>query len=274
MKSDKLKIIYFLLFFIIIYSSCQHHHGSEKKEISNKKKEISNNITVPAWFIEKPQISDLNLVYAYCSQYFNKKTEKKMLLSNAAENIKKSKNVAIKIIQKGKHQTDKYLSNTQIQESKVRIDEKELENKYTIIHQYPIGSGILALAAETKQLKNKNINVKKQMKKLNNTVPPKWVKKLPFQNGFVFGVGSAQDHSSPEKAWKVAEKNARANIALQLHTNLLYEKNEVQTSMWEWLAINHQICSSMILTNAEIIKHGYCESTRTYYALARMKIIH
>jgi len=266
MKIDKIIILIFFIFLIILFYSCQPSNNNIEKNKAPKKNKV------PQWFLEKPQMSGVNLVYAYCSQYFNKDTEKKMLLLSAAENIIKSKNIALKIIQKGSLQSGKYLGNTQIEESKDEIDEGTLENKYTIIHQFPIGSGILALAAETEQLKNKNLRlIKNMVKRLDCYSLPEWVKNPPYKKGFIFGVGSAQDYSSPEKGWKEAEKNARANIALQRQSIIEYDEKGIQSSMWEWLYTNHHICSSIILRNVSIIKHGYCEISRTFYALAMME---
>jgi len=228
-------------------------------------------ITVPEWFIETPHINGINLVYAYSSKYLNKKTEKKKLLISAAKQIAKTRKVNLTIVQKGKLQTGKYLRHTEISESEALINENNLEEKYTIIHKYPIGSGILALAAETAHIKNIDISrINEMLRKVNVNSPPQWVSSPPTQQGFIFGVGCAQNHSSPEKAWKAAEKNARAAIALQLNSSVIYKNKGIQKSMWEWIVTNHQICSSMMLTDVSIIKHGFCKTNRTYYALARM----
>ncbi|MBF0450628.1 MAG: hypothetical protein HQK75_08000 [Candidatus Magnetomorum sp.] len=282
MNVSKLRFIFFIFFFIANHSSCLPPSTScQSPSIpsSQQKRDHSNDsclkkvYKIPEWFIEKPQIPEVNLVYAYCSQYFNKVTEKKKILLSAAENIAKSKNVSLSILQKGTLQTGKYISKTEILESDVFIDKETLEDNYTIINQFPIGTGILALVAETAQLRNvKLYPIKNALKTLEVCSPPKWVTVLPSQKGFIFGVGSAQDHSSPEKAWKAAEKDARANIALQQNAALQYKNNAFQTSMLEWLTTHHQISASMMLTNVSIIKHGFCQPYRTYYALARMKV--
>jgi len=262
----------FIFLFFTFNSSCQTSPTDCNKFNDEKYKNEYNTISIPSWFTEKPQIHGINLVYAYCSQYLNKDTEKKMLLLNAAEQAAKSRQVNIKILLKGKQQTGKYLGHTEIYESKPLIDEHELENNYTIIYKYSIGSGVIALAAETNNLESEHLlGIKNTMGEMNVSSPPKWISNPPNQKGFIYGVGSAQDHSSPEKAWNVAEKNARANIALQLNANLFYESKGIQRSMWEWVVIHHQICSSMMLIDVSIIKHGYCKTNRTYYALARMK---
>ncbi|KPA12924.1 hypothetical protein MHK_006902 [Candidatus Magnetomorum sp. HK-1] len=261
----------FILFLIISNISCI---TTAPGNTPLHQREIENKYKVPVWFIQKPQISGVNLVYAYAPQYLNKATEKKKLLYSAAESIAKYKKVRLNILQEGRLQTGKYLSNTQELESDVTINEETLEEKYSIICQYPIGSGIIALAAETAQLKTANLRIINKLKKLKIDSPPKWVVNPPFEKGFVYAVGSAQDHSSPEKAWKVAEKNARANLALQISSTMQFKNNDIQTSMWEWLVTHHQISSSMVLKNVSIIKHGYHEPSRTYYALARMPTKH
>jgi len=267
------KLIPIILFFIASIISCQ---TTSKQKVLHQNKFHNINtrfqLTLPSWFIEKPQIPELNLVYAYCSQYRNETTEKYKLLLSAAKHIAKYKKVNLTILQNGKLRTGKYIGYTDILESDTAVNKNNLEKNITIIYQYSIGTGILAIAAETAQLKRAHLSlIKNTLCQIDVSSPPKWVNSLPKQTGFIFAVGFAQDHSSPEKAWKVAEKNARANLALQLNATLKDETIGIQRSMWEWMETNHQICSSMILTNVSIIKHGYCETNRTYYALARMK---
>jgi len=261
--------------FLILIISCKHIPGAYepiRQPDRDHNQMAPHTLNLPAWFVEKPQLSGVDLVYAYCSKYYYKDTEKNKLLFSAAKQVEKSKKVRIDILQISESTTGKYLGYTDIQELDVVVDENNLENHFTIIYKHPIGRGILALAAETVQVKNANIlSINDTLYNVNVSSQPEWVTTPPSKEGYIFGVGCAQDHSSPEKAWEEAEKNARANIALQISANLYSNINEENGNWSEGAEINQLTCSTVELTNVSIIKHGYCNPRRTYYALARMK---
>ena len=246
------------------YNDIQNSNGSQRNEF----------LKLPAWFVEKPDIEGINLAYAYSSQYWNNDTEKTKLLLSAAENIAKSKRIKMTVTQTGTLQTGKFVGKTDIVESEIKKVEENLENLYTIIDQFHLEKCILALAVETSQLQSFNSKtINTGFVQLNIQSPPDWVMMPPVRKGFVFGIGVAQDHSSPEKAWIVAEKNARADIAFQNNLRMIDVNEDYQRSMWEWLVRHHKTMSTVLLRNVAIIRHGYCKTDRTYYALARMRVI-
>jgi hypothetical protein len=277
MKKFQILFIYVLLFLLNFFISCKLDNPNTNKlsshfvPIKNYHKQ-NEFLELPKWFVEKPEISDVNFCYAYGAIYYDKKNEKQNLLVSAAVNIEKSKKIEITVIQSAHHQTGKLLAKTKIKESDVEIDESRIEQDYTIVKQFKLKKGILALVAENSQF----VNIRSELFSSKIVIidiqnPPEWVHTPPDEKGYIFGVGIAQDHSSPQNAWLEAEKNARADIAKQVNMKILNQGSDSQKQMWEWMKYNHQAISSVLLENVFIIKHGYCKTDRTYYALARMK---
>ena len=277
MKLFQTLLIHFLIISISVFISCKTVNNiPDKKQPSNlvpKAYKSKKFLKLPKWFIEKPEISGINLCYAYGTTYYNKKEEKKYLLLSAAENIEKSKKLHITVIQSASHQTGKFIGQTDIKESDIEINEDCIEKDYAIVTQFKLEKGILALATERSQFMNirRSGLISSTIIKMDIQKPPEWVNTPPDKKGYIFGVGIAQDHSTPQKAWLAAETNARADIAKQYNMKILNHGSDYQRQMWEWLRYNHQAMSSVLLKNVSIIKHGYCKTDRTYYALARMK---
>jgi len=229
-------------------------------------------IEIPTWFIQKPKISGLDLSYAYCSQYNDKERELNELLMSAAKNFKIANQTRMIIMQEGLIHADRTIGGTQVTECEVSFDKNNLSDNYKIISQFPVGKGILAIAAKTSQLKMGFIpKFTNRLKVLDNYSPPKWAITPPSKKGYVYGLGLAPDYSSPEKAWSVAEQNARADIVFQKIVNILDYEGFNQATDFSLQENKGKAWASCILKNVSIIKHGYCKREKTYYALARMK---
>ena len=263
-------------FSICLHFSCTPLQTPPKlsNHYSNKKKVHTEYARIPAWFIQKPEIPGVNLSFAYSSRYLEKEIELQQLLISAAKNIQIANETQIIVLQTGSLQADTFTGGTQIIECDVSLDMNSISNNYTIIEQYPIGNGILAIAAETSQLsKGHPLKINTLLKKVNILSPPKWAIKPPTRKGFIYGVGLAPSYSSPEKAWGVAEQNARADIVLQVIVKIRNKSKSFESTDFGYHEENIKAWSNFKLKNVSIIKHGYCKPDRTYYALARMKEI-
>ena len=239
-----------------------------------QRKKIKETIKIPSWFIQKPEISGLNLSYAYSSSFNDKEKELTELLKNAARNIQISKKTRMIILQTAVIQSQGTTGCNRVIECDVSIDMKSLTDNYTILNKYPIGKGILAIAAETSQLKKYSaFKINNILKVVDISSPPKWAIEPPKRKGYFFGIGLAPAYSSPEKAWMIAEQNARADIALQLKIKIRVDTNTNQASDFGYQEEHEKAWASYSLKNVSIIKHGYCKPEKTFYALARMKKI-
>jgi hypothetical protein len=287
MKFVQILLLLILIIILNIHTSCDlpaFKNGKTKqffldtiikKQKSYKTpKKNDTYFKLPAWFVDKPEIRGINLSYAYSAIYYNKKTEMHNLLENAAENINKSKSVQITVLNCSTQQTGKFIVQTEVEESDAKIDVSNLEKNYTILNRFELEKGILALAVETSHLKEIPTGfIPTHIVKLDIQHPPEWAITPPVKKGYYFGIGTAQDHSSPQKAWMIAERNARADIARQYNLLVLHTRDDYQREMWEWMAYNDQTISRVSLKNVSIIKHSYYQKDSTYYALARVKEI-
>jgi hypothetical protein len=266
-----------VFYFLCLQISCapQNTPRPVKPGITQKHHRNKVNKTflkIPSWYIEKPEISGVNLSYAYSARYMNEETEMKTLLISAARNIQIAKETRMIVMHSGNTYSDTFTGGTKVVECDVDIDEDILADKYSIIKQFPIENGILAIAAEKCQLKKiKSHRISNILKKLDITSPPKWAIKPPAKKGFVYGVGLSPSYSSPEMAWDVAEQNARADIVLQKIVKIKNDFSSNKQSYFDYTEDQSKLWSSIVLKNVSIIKHGYCKKDKTYYALARMK---
>ena len=267
-------------FLICLHFSCTPLHtpttsnnDSNKEKVEIGKSSLDTEYSrLPAWFIQKPEIPGVNLSYAYSSIYLEKENELQQLLISAAKNIQIANETQLIVLQTDSRQADTFTGGTQVIECDVSLDMNSISDNYSIIEQYPIGNGILAIAAKTSQLKKiYPLKINTLLKTLDIFSPPKWAIKPPTKKGFVYGVGLAPSYSSPEKAWDVAEQNARADIVLQVIVKIRNKSRSFESPDFGSHQENIKAWSNFKLKNVSIIKHGYCEPDRTYYALARMK---
>jgi len=286
MKFYQLLLILILILILNVHTSCNlpalknvntkdFFFGNKIKQQSHKTpKKNDTYFKLPAWFVDKPEINDINLAYAYSAIYYNKSIEKQKLLESAAKNITKSKKVLVTVCKNSTQQTGKFIAQTEVDESDVTIDVSNLEKDYSIINRFELEKGVLALAVESSQLRKIPPGlIRTNTVNLNIQKPPEWASTPPVKKGYFFGIGTAQDHSSPQKAWMVAEKNARADIAKQYNIYVLHSRDDYQRDMWEWMTYNDQTIACVCLKNVSIIKHSFYQKDNTYYALARVKDI-
>jgi hypothetical protein len=238
----------------------------------NDNSDYQPRLRLPEWFINKPQIDGIKLAFAYSPNYLNKKKEKENLLLSAARNFKIQSKTHIIVLQNSQKYSGYYSGGEYVNELDPEVNTNGLADKYSIISKYKDTNWILAIVAETQQVKQyPSIRMSTRLNYIYNSSPPKWAKNPPVQKGFLFGVGLALSYCSPEEAWIVAEQNARADIALQKTITIYSRISHTLQSFIGTAEVERKAVSKVILNNVFIIKHGYCDANGTYYALARMK---
>ena len=257
----------FIIFLVINSISCI----TSINPIYRNDDRFESGITIPEWFIHKPQMKGIKLVYAYSANYLDRKKEQETLLLSAAKNFELQKQTHIVVLQNVKKYSGFYSGGEYVRELEPELNTNNLTDKYSIISRYKDTKWILAIVAEKEHLKqNPTIKTNQRLKNLYHTSPPKWAKRPPVQRGFIYGVGLATGYCSPEGAWIVAEQNARADIALQRTITIYSENRSVQILDFVSSGTESKAICNVFLKNVSIIKHGYCSANNTYYALARM----
>jgi hypothetical protein len=232
-------------------------------------------LMIPRWYAELPKVDGCRLAYGYGGIYLDDALQKEALLKNAAANMAKNDEVFIKAGWAGSQTHSQGLHASYVIEKGWKDRASILEKTLKIVREYRMGNGIIALYAfcpDDSLLQGLMNQIDDSLVNINADEPPEWVKEPKSRPEYVYGIGTASSRVMPGNAWEEAERQARADLALNLaahHNILLKTMSESTSSMSQKLS---ETKVEIALKDVTIIRHAYSHASKSYYVLAQMPI--
>jgi hypothetical protein len=263
--------VLFSVALIISLISCQSSRQDLTRPI--EKSNLSGILMIPGWYAEQPNVNGCRFAYGYSGIYLDQKCQKEMLVKSGAANMAKNQKVFIKAAWAGTQTHSQSLTASYVIENGWQDRASQLEKHLQIVHEYRLGSGVIALCAicPDGSLLQQMINkIDNRLVDINSDEPPEWVKEPKSPAEYVYGIGTAPSYIKPGEAWQEAERQARADLAFKLSAryNVLQKTSSKNTgSMSQNLS---ETTAEVVLTGAAICRHAYSHAGKCFYALARM----
>ncbi len=259
-------------FFILMLCACQSGPRSKQK-LMEPPPLPQKDIWVPRWYAELPHLPGCQLAYAYSGIYVNADRQKEALLESGAANLAKNQRVSLEVGWAGTQHNIYSQTAAYIKENGWEARAENLKAEIKILKEFRFDQSMLAVVGRcpgSEDPESLSALLDDKLVNISTDAPPAWVKKPVQAAGQIFGVGSAAGHTTAAKAWKEAERQARADLALRLasRSNVL-EKNVSQNQFGSEQLIT-ETQAKLTLQNLQVIRHAYSHSGRIYYALIRI----
>jgi hypothetical protein len=263
--------VFFSVALIITLISCQSPRQNLTRPAENS--HLSEILMIPKWYAEQPKVNGCRFAYGYSGIYLDEKRQKEALVKSGAANMAKNEKVFIKAAWAGTQTHSQSLTASYVIEKGWQDRASQLEKHLQIVHEYHLGSGVIALCAicpDESLLKEMMSKIDDRLVNINSDEPPEWVKEPKSHAEYVYGIGTAPSYIKPGKAWQEAERQARADLAFKLAAqyNILQKTSSKSTgSRSQNLS---EAKAEMTLTGITIFRHAYSHASKSFYTLARM----
>ena len=265
--------VLFSVALIIPVISCQ----SPRQNLARpaEKSHQSKILMIPKWYAEQPKVKGCRFAYGYSGIYLDEKRQKEELVKNGAANMAKNEKVFIKAAWAGTQTHSQSLTASYVIEKGWQDRASQLEKHLQIVHEYRLGSGVIALCAicpDESFIKKMISNIDDRQVNINSDEPPEWVKEPESQAEYVYGIGTAPSYIKPGEAWQEAERQARADLAFKLAAQYnILQKTDAKSTGSQSQNLS-EAKAEITLTGITIFRHAYSHASKSFYALARMQV--